>query len=72
MRGVRKEINYSETCSDAPDKARLSLGCTHLSTSSLHLLMLKWLRSLALKWVQTKLNCALSGAFEHGSEQFIS
>ena len=52
MRGVRKEINYSEPCSNAPDKAQLSLGCTHLSTRSL--------RSLVLKWVQPKLNCALS------------
>ena len=32
MRGVRKEINYSEPCSNATDKAQLSLGCTHLST----------------------------------------
>ena len=52
MRGVRKEINYSEPCSNAPDKAQLSLGCIHLSTRSL--------RSLVLKWVQPKLNCALS------------
>ena len=27
MRGVRKEINYSEPCSNAPDKAQMSLGC---------------------------------------------
>ena len=52
MRGVRKEINYSEPCSNAPDKAQLSLGCIHLSTCSL--------RSLVLKWVQPKLNSALS------------
>ena len=52
MRGIRKEINYSELCSNAPDKAQLSLGCIHLSTRSL--------RSLVLKWVQPKLNCALS------------
>ena len=30
VRGVRKEINYSEPCSNAADKAQLSLGCTHL------------------------------------------
>ena len=35
MRGVRKEINYSEPCSNATDKAQLSLGCTHLSTCPL-------------------------------------
>ena len=40
---------------NAPDKAQLSLGCTHLSTSE-----------RVLKWVQPKLNCALSRAFEHG------
>ena len=57
VRGVRKEINYSEPCSNAADKAQLSLGCTHLNT-----------RSLVLKWVQSKLNCALSWAFEHGPE----
>ena len=57
IRGVRKEINYSEPCSNAPDKAQLSLGCTHLSTHTL--------RSLVLKWVQTKLSCALFWAFEH-------
>ena len=34
MRGVRKEINYSEPCSSAPDKAQLSLGCIHLSARS--------------------------------------
>ena len=34
IRGVRKEINYSEPCSNAPDKAQMSLGCTHLSTHS--------------------------------------
>ena len=33
MRGVRKEINYSEPCSNAPDKAQLSFGFNHLSTS---------------------------------------
>ena len=44
VRGVRKEINYSEPCSNAADKAQLSLGCTHLNT--------RWLRSLMLKWVQ--------------------
>ena len=60
VRGVRKEINYSEPCSNAADKAQLSLDCTHLNTLSL--------RSLVLKWVQPKLNCALSWAFEHGSE----
>ena len=60
MRGVRKEINYSEPCSNASDKAQLSLDCIHLSTRSL--------RSLVLKWVQPKLNCALSKAFEHGLE----
>ena len=48
MRGVKKETNYSEPCSNAPDKAQLSLGCTHFSTHSL--------RSLVLKWVQPKLN----------------
>ena len=32
MRGVRKEINYSEPCTNAPDKAQLSFGCIHLST----------------------------------------
>ena len=58
--GVRKEINYSEPCSIAADKAQLSLGCTHLNTRSL--------RSLVLKWIQPKLNRALSWAFEHGSE----
>ena len=60
MRGVRKEINYSEPCSNAPDKAQLSLGCKHLSIRSL--------RSLVLKRVQPKLSCALSLAFEHGLE----
>ena len=35
VRGVRKEINYSEPCSNAADKAQLSLGCTHLNTRSL-------------------------------------
>ena len=60
MRGVRKEINYFEPRSNAVDKAQLSLDCTHLSTRSM--------RSLVLKWVQPKLNCALSGASEHGSE----
>ena len=34
MRGVRKEINYSELCSNAPDKAQLSLGCTYRSCSN--------------------------------------
>ena len=43
MRGFRKEINYSEPCSNAPDKGQLSLGCTHLSTRSLRSLVLKWL-----------------------------
>ena len=60
MRGVRKETNYSEPCSNAQNKAQLSLSCTNLSTRSL--------RSLVLKCVQHKLNCALSGAFEHCSE----
>ena len=60
MRGARKEINYSEPCSNVQDKAHLSLGYTHLSTRSLRLLVLKWL--------QPKLNCALSYTFEHGSE----
>ena len=60
VRGVRKEINYSEPCSNAADKAQLSLGCTHLNT--------RLLRSLVLKWVQPKRNCDLSWAFEHGSE----
>ena len=56
----KKEINYSEPCSNAQDKAQLSSGCTHLSTSE---------RSeRVFKWVQPKLNCALSVAFEHGSE----
>ena len=40
VRGVRKKINYSEPCSNAADKAQLSLGSTqpqlrfigHLST----------------------------------------
>ena len=63
MKGVRKEINYSEPCSNALDKAQLSFGCTHSSTRLLH--------SLVRKWVQPKLNCALSGAFEHGSVKFI-
>ena len=45
MSGVRKEINYSEPCSNATDKAQLSLGCTHLLCSLVH------------KWVQPKLNC---------------
>ena len=43
-RDVRKEINYSKPCSNAPDKAQLRLSCTHLSTSSL--------RSLVHKLVQ--------------------
>ena len=60
MRGVRKDINYSELFSKAPDKAQLSLGCTHLSSGLLC--------SLVLKWVQPKLNCALSWAFEQVSE----
>ena len=47
MRGVRKEMNYSEPCWNAPDKAQCSL---------------------VLKWVRAKLYCALSWAFEHGSE----
>ena len=51
MWGVRKEIKYPEPCSNVPDKAQLILGCIHLSTCSL--------RSLVLKWVQPKLNCAL-------------
>ena len=63
VRGVRKEINYSESCSNAADKAQLSLGCTHLNTRSL--------RSLVLKWVQPKLSCALSWAFEHGPEFYF-
>ena len=29
---------------------------------------IRLMRVLVLKWVQPKLNCALSGAFEHGSE----
>ena len=60
VRVVRKEINYSEPYSNAADKAQLSLGCIHLNTRSM--------RSLVLKWIQPKLNCALSWAFEHGSE----
>ena len=60
MRGVRKEINYSEPCSNTPDKAQLIMGRTHLSTRSL--------RSLVLKWVHSKLNFTLSQASEHGSE----
>ena len=35
VRGVRKEINYSKPCTNATDKAQLSLGCTHLNTRSL-------------------------------------
>ena len=42
MRGIRKEIDYSEPCCNASDKAQLSLGCTHLSTRSLRSLVLKW------------------------------
>ena len=57
VRGVRKEINYSELCSNAADKAQLSLGCAHLNTRSLRLLV--------LKWVQPKLNCALSWGLGH-------
>ena len=60
MRGVRNEINYSEPCSNAPDKAQLSLGCSHLSTSERI--------ERVFKWAHSKLNCVLSGAFEHGSE----
>ena len=33
MRDVRKEINYFKPCSNAQDKAQLSLGCTHLSST---------------------------------------
>ena len=33
-----------------------------------HSLVFELLRSLVLKWVQPKLNCALSWAFEHCSE----
>ena len=32
---LKKEINHSELCSNATDKAQLSLGCTHLSNRSL-------------------------------------
>ena len=63
VRGVRKEINYSEPCSNAADKAQLSLGCTQLSLGCTHL-NTRSLRSLVLKWVQPKLNCALSWASE--------
>ena len=44
MRGVRKEIKYSEPCSNATDKAQLSLGCIHLNTCSLCSLVLKWVQ----------------------------
>ena len=60
VRGVRKEINYSEPWPNAIDKAQLSLGCPHLCTRSL--------RSLVLKWLQPKLNCALCGDLSTGSE----
>ena len=43
MKGIRKEINHIEPCSNAQDKANLSLGCTHLSSRSLRSLVLKWL-----------------------------
>ena len=44
MRGVRKEINYSEPCSNAADKTQLSLGRTHLNTRSLR--SLAWFANL--------------------------
>ena len=31
MGADRIEINYSEPCSNTPDKPNLSLGCTHLT-----------------------------------------
>ena len=43
------------------------LICPKYSTGEVGLYL-----SLVLKWVQLNLNCALSEAFEHGSEQFIS
>ena len=35
MRGVRKEINYSEPCSNAPDKA--ALACAQMDTTQTQL-----------------------------------
>ena len=62
MRGVGKEINYSESCSNAQDKAQLNLGCTHLSTCSL--------RSLVLKWVQKKVNEKVQECHNHKPQPF--
>ena len=61
LRGVRKEINHSEPCSYAPDKAQLSLGCTHLNTRSLAALA-----RAQMGTTQTQLCFIL--AIEHGSE----
>ena len=50
------EINYSEPCSNAQDKEFGLYPFEHEHSERV------------FKWVQPKLNCALSAAFVHGSE----
>ena len=63
MHNITKGDPYSEPYSNTLI-AQLSLGCMHLGTGFL------W--SLVLKCIHPKFNCALTYAFEHDSEYFVS